>query len=144
MIRRPPRSTRTDTRLPYTWLFRSGGGLRGRGDCGKGSRGLSDLRQRGARVQRSRLCHRTARRGAARMMFALSELVAPLAAELRGDDLRFAEVTTDSRGIANDALFVALKGDRFDGHSFVAQAHAAGAVAEIGRASCRERGCQHG
>ncbi|HEY9544479.1 MAG TPA: UDP-N-acetylmuramoyl-tripeptide--D-alanyl-D-alanine ligase [Solimonas sp.] len=65
------------------------------------------------------------------MMFALSELVAPLAAELRGDDLRFAEVTTDSRGIANDALFVALKGDRFDGHSFVAQAHAAGAVAAL-------------
>src|SRR3546814_12860658 len=24
MIRRPPRSTRTDTRLPYTTLFRSG------------------------------------------------------------------------------------------------------------------------
>src|SRR3546814_12169195 len=23
MIRRPPRSTRTDTLLPYTWLFRS-------------------------------------------------------------------------------------------------------------------------
>src|SRR3546814_13122837 len=26
MIRRPPRSTRTDTRLPYTTLFRSAGG----------------------------------------------------------------------------------------------------------------------
>src|SRR3546814_5544716 len=25
MIRRPPRSTRTDTRFPYTTLFRSGG-----------------------------------------------------------------------------------------------------------------------
>src|SRR3546814_9463611 len=25
MIRRPPRSTRTDTRVPYTTLFRSGG-----------------------------------------------------------------------------------------------------------------------
>src|SRR3546814_14526422 len=31
MIRRPPRSTRTDTRLPYTTLFRSGG-LGGRGE----------------------------------------------------------------------------------------------------------------
>src|SRR3546814_17435205 len=31
MIRRPPRSTRTDTLFPYTTLFRSGGGLpRGR------------------------------------------------------------------------------------------------------------------
>src|SRR3546814_7113377 len=28
MIRRPPRSTRTDTLLPYTTLFRSGGGSR--------------------------------------------------------------------------------------------------------------------
>src|SRR3546814_7676583 len=28
-IRRPPRSTRTDTRLPYTTLFRSEGGLHG-------------------------------------------------------------------------------------------------------------------
>src|SRR3546814_14435729 len=27
MIRRPPRSTRTDTRFPYTTLFRSPGGL---------------------------------------------------------------------------------------------------------------------
>src|SRR3546814_7521584 len=33
MIRRPPRSTRTDTLFPYTTLFRSGGGtLRKRGD----------------------------------------------------------------------------------------------------------------
>src|SRR3546814_7281828 len=28
MIRRPPRSTRTDTLFPYTTLFRSAGGLR--------------------------------------------------------------------------------------------------------------------
>src|SRR3546814_15010572 len=28
MIRRPPRSTRTDTLFPYTTLFRSGGGGR--------------------------------------------------------------------------------------------------------------------
>src|SRR3546814_3560128 len=27
MIRRPPRSTRTDTLFPYTTLFRSGGGV---------------------------------------------------------------------------------------------------------------------
>src|SRR3546814_10693449 len=28
MIRRPPRSTRTDTLCPYTTLFRSGGGFK--------------------------------------------------------------------------------------------------------------------
>src|SRR3546814_7427660 len=31
MIRRPPRSTRTDTLLPYTTLFRSGSGIRDAG-----------------------------------------------------------------------------------------------------------------
>src|SRR3546814_5523443 len=31
MIRRPPRSTRTDTLFPYTTLFRSGGGRRPHG-----------------------------------------------------------------------------------------------------------------
>ncbi|NGY05799.1 UDP-N-acetylmuramoyl-tripeptide--D-alanyl-D-alanine ligase [Solimonas terrae] len=64
-------------------------------------------------------------------MFALDELVAPLAAELRGADRRFARVTTDSRGVADGALFVALRGERFDGHAFVAQARAAGAVAAL-------------
>src|SRR3546814_13617338 len=29
MVRRPPRSTRTDTRIPYTTLFRSTGALHG-------------------------------------------------------------------------------------------------------------------
>src|SRR3546814_6777947 len=34
MIRRPPRSTRTDTLFPYTTLFRSGQGAGGRADGG--------------------------------------------------------------------------------------------------------------
>src|SRR3546814_9749152 len=33
MIRRPPRSTRTDTLFPYTTLFRSPAGSRGSGRC---------------------------------------------------------------------------------------------------------------
>src|SRR3546814_12678116 len=33
MIRRPPRSTRTDTLLPYTTLFRSMGGQQGGADA---------------------------------------------------------------------------------------------------------------
>src|SRR3546814_14608382 len=36
MIRRPPRSTRTDTLFPYTTLFRSGGGGDGGGGGGGG------------------------------------------------------------------------------------------------------------
>src|SRR3546814_5976437 len=46
MIRRPPRSTRTDTLLPYTTLFRSIlAGRRGRGDfhAGQRVRGTADL-----------------------------------------------------------------------------------------------------
>jgi UDP-N-acetylmuramoyl-tripeptide--D-alanyl-D-alanine ligase len=40
-------------------------------------------------------------------------------------------ITIDSREIVPDALFVAIKGDRFDGHSFVATALAGGAVAAL-------------
>src|SRR3546814_4521946 len=48
MIRRQPRSTRTDTRFPYTTLFRSGR----KAASGRGPRGrLQDPRQR-ARVRR--------------------------------------------------------------------------------------------
>src|SRR3546814_7517786 len=42
MIRRPPRSTRTDTRFPYTTLFRSLLGLSHLGPAGVAT-GLSDL-----------------------------------------------------------------------------------------------------
>jgi len=40
-------------------------------------------------------------------------------------------VSTDSRTIARGALFVALKGENFDGHEFVAQAFAHGAGAAL-------------
>lgn len=48
----------------------------------------------------------------------------------------FASVSIDSRAIGPGALFFAIKGERFDGHDFVAQAVAAGArgvVVERGR-----------
>ena len=49
----------------------------------------------------------------------------------------FERVTTDSRSIRPRDLFVALKGERFDGHDFVAAAlrkGAAGALVDVGRA----------
>src|SRR3546814_4015137 len=57
MIRRPPRSTRTDTLFPYTTLFRSGGGRAehrngGAGRCGR-QRGRDAGIGRGARAERS-------------------------------------------------------------------------------------------
>src|SRR3546814_6329964 len=47
MIRRPPRSTRTDTLFPYTTLFRSQGGLQ-RSELGHRLR-LQDVQGRGRR-----------------------------------------------------------------------------------------------
>lgn len=43
----------------------------------------------------------------------------------------FDAVTTDTRAIAQDGLFIALRGERFDGHSFAAQALAQGAAAVV-------------
>lgn len=51
--------------------------------------------------------------------------------ELRGDNVSFGAVSTDSRQISNGDLFIALTGPRFDGHEFVQMAADAGAVAAI-------------
>ena len=64
-------------------------------------------------------------------MMSLSEAATAMEAELRGLDIAFDSVGTDTRTLARRALFVALKGDRFDGHKFVAEAQAAGAVAAM-------------
>ncbi|TVQ05349.1 MAG: UDP-N-acetylmuramoyl-tripeptide--D-alanyl-D-alanine ligase [Leptolyngbya sp. DLM2.Bin27] len=40
-------------------------------------------------------------------------------------------ITTDTRSLSKNAVFVALVGERFDGHSFVEQAIAAGAIAAV-------------
>ncbi len=46
-------------------------------------------------------------------------------------DVPVLHVSTDTRTIVPGSLFVALRGDRFDGHGFLAQAAAAGAVGAI-------------
>jgi UDP-N-acetylmuramoyl-tripeptide--D-alanyl-D-alanine ligase len=46
----------------------------------------------------------------------------------------FTAISTDTRAIAPGALFVALAGERFDGHDFLAAAAAAGAAAAVVRA----------
>ncbi|MDR1062363.1 MAG: UDP-N-acetylmuramoyl-tripeptide--D-alanyl-D-alanine ligase [Azoarcus sp.] len=46
-------------------------------------------------------------------------------------DVRFDAVGTDSRAIASGQLFVALRGDRYDGHDFVEAALACGAAAAM-------------
>ncbi|QDX81421.1 UDP-N-acetylmuramoyl-tripeptide--D-alanyl-D-alanine ligase [Denitratisoma sp. DHT3] len=49
---------------------------------------------------------------------------------VRGE-VRFGAVSTDSRSIAPGELFVALRGERFDGHDFVAEVLARGAAAAL-------------
>jgi UDP-N-acetylmuramoyl-tripeptide--D-alanyl-D-alanine ligase len=51
-----------------------------------------------------------------------------------GQDARFTRVLTDTRAIEPGALFVALQGDRFDGHDYVEAAAAAGATGAVVRA----------
>jgi UDP-N-acetylmuramoyl-tripeptide--D-alanyl-D-alanine ligase len=64
-------------------------------------------------------------------MMTLSEAARTLDGTLSGADVRFDGVSTDTRAIAPGELFVALRGERFDGHAFLASAKAAGAVAAI-------------
>ncbi|MFH1045250.1 MAG: UDP-N-acetylmuramoyl-tripeptide--D-alanyl-D-alanine ligase [Pseudomonadota bacterium] len=51
--------------------------------------------------------------------------------EARGANARFAAVSSDTRTIKDGALFVALRGERFDGHEYIAAARAHGAVAAM-------------
>jgi UDP-N-acetylmuramoyl-tripeptide--D-alanyl-D-alanine ligase len=48
-----------------------------------------------------------------------------------GSRASFGAVCTDSRAVVNDCLFVALKGERFDAHDFLAQAVDAGAAGVV-------------
>ena len=48
-----------------------------------------------------------------------------------GADVDFTRVCTDTRSILAGDLFVALRGERFDGHDFIAEAAADGAVAAL-------------
>jgi len=61
----------------------------------------------------------------------LAELLKPLAARLHGQDVQFDGVSIDSRAIAPGQLFVALSGPNFDGHNYLADVAAKGAVAAL-------------
>jgi UDP-N-acetylmuramoyl-tripeptide--D-alanyl-D-alanine ligase len=52
----------------------------------------------------------------------------------------FSSVSTDTRTLAPGALYVALKGDRFDGHAFLAEAAAKGAAAAVVRKGTAAQG----
>ncbi|MBA4141496.1 MAG: UDP-N-acetylmuramoyl-tripeptide--D-alanyl-D-alanine ligase [Nitrosospira sp.] len=48
-----------------------------------------------------------------------------------GEDVRFSGVSTDSRTVARGDLFVALTGEKFDGHDFIAEVKEKGAAAAM-------------
>src|SRR3546814_3630599 len=93
MIRRPPRSTRTDTLVPYTTLFRShhparGRGADGRGGAGPGGRGRGPpvVHEAGARPRPAivRLQHDSpARTGSARQRLRSEEHTSELQSLMR-------------------------------------------------------------
>jgi len=61
-------------------------------------------------------------------MMMMSQIAEALDARLIGQDVMMTGVSKDTRDIHAGDLYVALKGDRFDGHKFVSEATAAGAV----------------
>ena len=68
------------------------------------------------------------------MPLILSDVVAGTGGTLQGalaDDFKFARIERDSRRVQAGDLFVAIRGEQFDGHAFVAQAAANGATAAL-------------
>ena len=64
-------------------------------------------------------------------MMDLREAAEGARGEARGANPCFAAVSSDTRTIEDGALFVALRGERFDGHAYLAAARARGAVAAM-------------
>jgi UDP-N-acetylmuramoyl-tripeptide--D-alanyl-D-alanine ligase len=64
-------------------------------------------------------------------MMLLSEASKAVQGKLMGADVMFTSVGTDSRNIQNGQLFVALKGEYFDGHEFVKQTISHGATSVL-------------
>jgi UDP-N-acetylmuramoyl-tripeptide--D-alanyl-D-alanine ligase len=64
-------------------------------------------------------------------MMSLREAATAIGARVIGEDVRFDSVSTDSRTLQRGALFVALSGERFDGHRFIGAAKERGAAAAI-------------
>src|SRR3546814_19402628 len=124
MIRRPPRSTRTDTLFPYTTLFRSFGGGRRR-QRQKSFRHVPPSRCRAA----SRESRRYASLGShSRKQSAASRQDVPITAE----------------GKLHSALIIREPRSSLPQHRRARRDREAKFMSvKIGRASCRERVCQY-
>jgi len=61
----------------------------------------------------------------------LSDVAQRIGGSLHGDDASFARVISDTRQLRRGDLFVALSGERFDGHDFLRRALQLGAVGAL-------------
>ena len=64
-------------------------------------------------------------------MMTLSDAGKAVGGRTSGNGTRFSGVSTDSRSIKAGELFVALRGERFDGHQFLDAVHSRGAAGAI-------------
>lgn len=64
-------------------------------------------------------------------MWNLTQAAKNIQGSVIGKDVMFTGVATDSRSLCTGDLFVALSGTRFDGHDYIEQAKARGAVAAM-------------
>ncbi len=64
-------------------------------------------------------------------MMSLAEAATAMHGRLQGADARFAGVSTDTRSVGAGELFVAIRGERFDGHDFLGTAHSRGAAGAL-------------
>ena len=62
-------------------------------------------------------------------MMSVAQAARALDVRYSGADANFTAVSSDSRAVKRGDLFVALRGERFDAHAFLAQAAASGAAA---------------
>ncbi|NLE96969.1 MAG: UDP-N-acetylmuramoyl-tripeptide--D-alanyl-D-alanine ligase [Propionibacterium sp.] len=68
-----------------------------------------------------------------RLLSELVELMQPAAVEVLGDDRMVGpDVVTDNRHVTDGAMFVAIPGERVDGHAYAPAAEAAGASCVVG------------
>ena len=65
------------------------------------------------------------------MIRRLSDVAAATGGKLIGADREFSRVNQDSRKLAKDELFIAIKGENFDGHEFIGQAEKLGAAGAL-------------
>ncbi len=102
--------------------------------AGKGHEGFQEIA--GRRLAVLGCCgRRCGARPPGGSMMSLAEAAAAMRARVAGADgveeIRFDGVSTDTRSVGKSQLFVAIRGERYDGHDFLAVAKERGAAAAL-------------